>query len=308
MIDNRTLSGRSGYKKDLRRSVDTYLRGIFNTVPDSTYFSQQTHLSAFLRWYHSKSPDTSTPLEELIVQHLCDVLAASGLALMTLRDRASTLVNLLVYHQPQDPEVAKQKLSALLLESSTSDCQRLAKQISSDSVSDALQSHIQALQSFLEQRQYGTRTHAYVELLLDTKCRPKQIRQVDRADLDPQTCELSVNVPNTHLVSTAGLVTEYSLSISETTIESLETYIEYERTEISGSVPKPLFTTTHGRASSTALRRSVKQASEDTIQFQSHCSQSDSLRQTGSESEQDPQLVSPTDIWQYSLSTHREDA
>ncbi|AWB28499.1 hypothetical protein HARCEL1_12705 [Halococcoides cellulosivorans] len=141
--------------------------------------------------------------------------------------------------------------------------------------------------AFLRQRQFGTRTHLFVEILLDTKGRPEQVRQIDLGDIDYEAQRVVVGVPETHLVSSSGLLTDRVANLSTTTLDALETYTEYERNEPEYSCGgDPLFTTHNGRASSGTLRRSIKIASTN----------------ASPESADESGPVLPNDIWQYAMS------
>lgn len=282
--------------ENLNSFIQMYLQKVSKVNPESTYLSQKTHLSAFLRWYRNTTGDSAT-LQELVARYLRYILT-SNLSISTIRDYASTLVNLLAYIHQENPEIIRERISTSLLTSTNHRSQLLARELGSDSVNDTLQSKIQALRMYLRQRKFGCRTHVFVELVIDTKSSLEQIRKIDLAELNLEENNVSIGVPDTHLVSSLGLLTEHTVSLADTTVEVLETYIELQRDDVTEEGLKPLLTTFHGRASSVTLRRSVQEASEEAFRY---CSEIDSV-DLDCLSGKELQPMNPSHLRQYALS------
>lgn len=78
----------------------------------------------------------------------------------------------------------------------------------------------------------------------------------------------------------------------------LETYLQHERKNPRTSDCQPLLTTTHGRASTSTLRRSIKQTSEAAQNYSTirNDSQTQDLH-----SSDEPTTVVPSDVWRVAL-------
>ncbi|WP_076611038.1 tyrosine-type recombinase/integrase [Natronorubrum thiooxidans] len=198
-------------------------------------------------------------------------------------------------------------LASPLVGASNPDLETLGKQIIGNRVSETSSvtssDVIESLISDLRQRQFGTRTHAYLELLLDTKSRPEQIRQLNLKDLALKRGQVRVGIPDTHVVNTVGLVTERSVALTKKTVDAVETYVEYERDDVIKTEAEPLFTTLNGRASRSTLRRSIKRASQEAVSNSSLTQQPSGASLTEHDvSEIQPQPITPNDVWQYATS------
>lgn len=288
--------------EDIEESIQIYLQRISNTVPDSTYLSQQTHLSAFRAWYANKSITPDILDDDLVVQFVQHRLSEHKIAVPTARDCVSSLANLLAYRYQQDPEIVRIHLAALLGESPDSDLSSLSKQLGYLKIENKQTVHIDTILTFLRQRRFGKRIHAYVELLLDTKSRPEQVRQINLTDLDLQGRQVTIGIPDTHIVSTAGLVTQRVTDLSETTTDALETYLNHNRQEATENGHKPAFTTSRGRASSSTLRRAVESVSEAAFRSSSLQRKPDGKLEEYSKSINQAQTINPSEIWRSALS------
>lgn len=268
MTTFRTFSSGPCCSGTLQNSVQTYLQALSQANPDSTVLSHQTHLSDFLEWYRDQTIEAPTDSEELIGRFARDILVQSDIAISTARGYLCSLVNLFAYHTQRDPELLKLHLASLLYDDPDPTIRTFGEQLSPDSDGENLQSlrsDVHRLRTFLRRRRFGSRTHAYVELLSDTKSRPAQVRALDLTDLNLEAGHVRVGIPDTYAVSAVGLVTQRVADLSESTVEALRTYVEYERTEPGDSANQPVFTTSRSRASQSTLRRSVKTASETAI-------------------------------------------
>lgn len=185
------------------------------------------------------------------------------------------------------------------------------KQVSSRLVSDTGQSEhperIRDIVSGLRTRYFGQRKHVFVELLLDTKSRPEQVRNIDCSDLDLTEGRVRIGIPETHLVRRLGLVTEREVDLSGSTLTALQDYLQYDRNETNPGAERPVFTTPHGRVSGAALRRSIKGISETMVGSTHSEIRENGGPKTRQTDESQPLAVLPEDIWRYSISRILED-
>jgi len=248
----------------LLSSLNTYLDRTAEQVPDTTYYSHKSLLSEFRDWYSVCPKEDKTSATDILVQFLEFLLSESEPS-ATVRGHVSTLVNLFAYHYDCDPEILTVYLASALRDQPDARLQELGHHIFDEdelSQSSALWSNISRFVTALRQGQFGTRTHVYIELLLDTMSRPEQVQQIDLVDIDAENGCVVVGVPETHAVGSVGLVTERVAPLRAATIDALETYLKYERQEAGLSDRNPLLTTHCGRATLSTLRRSVKQNSQ----------------------------------------------
>ncbi|SIS22197.1 Site-specific recombinase XerD [Natronorubrum thiooxidans] len=293
--------------QELDSTIQSYLCTLSNEVPDSTYLSHKTTLQTFCEWCITNSVRFDGPIEEDVCQFIQHLLWDSDLAIATVRSHICSLGNYLAYAFQQNPELVMHHLASPLVGASNPDLETLGKQIIGNRVSETSSvtssDVIESLISDLRQRQFGTRTHAYLELLLDTKSRPEQIRQLNLKDLALKRGQVRVGIPDTHVVNTVGLVTERSVALTKKTVDAVETYVEYERDDVIKTEAEPLFTTLNGRASRSTLRRSIKRASQEAVSNSSLTQQPSGASLTEHDvSEIQPQPITPNDVWQYATS------
>lgn len=273
---------------ELRLSLQTYLDCIAGNVSVNTYQSHKSQLSTFYDWFTAKTQEVLCPFD-CAVHFLQFVASKSDLSQTTIKGYVSTLSNFFAYHDRRDPKILMNELGLILQNTSHVKLQAVGECVVIDIESiggQALKTRIPHFISGLRRRDFGTRLHVYVELLLDTMGRPEQVRKVDIADLVLSDGKVAVGIPETHVVSLSGLVTERVASLSDTTVDAIETYLEYERCGPPSDQREALLTTHKGRASPSTLRRSVRQTS----------------RMTSSDSIDQPQPIVPKDIWQYAMS------
>lgn len=273
--------------RSLSIAVERYLREISHGAADSTFSSHQSSLSRFRDWV-LKTFEFDVLLTDCITQYSRYLLEKEGLSVPTIQGNLCSIVNLLAYHLNEDPAIVNCYAAISLREHSLPSLQSLGNRIISDFAAEPESESGSRIPNFvtaLRHRQFGTRKHVYVELLLDTKSRPEQVRQIDLDDLDIGSGRVVVGIPETHLVSSVGLVTDRISPLSTTTRDALTTYVEFERRDSHSGERKPLFTTHEGRASSTTLRRSIKQASQTVPP--------ESLNET--------RPVLPDEIWRYAM-------
>lgn len=289
MIQTTSSTSGTNASDEWRSSLDTYLDCIAGTVPDTTVHSHRSQLLSFHDWVTSGPVDQDTNPEDIVVSFLQSRFPDSETSQATIRGHISTIANFFAYHYERDPAIVTMKLASALRECPDADLVAIGDRISHDSSSKSnsrFQVLIPDLVTALRRRQFGTRTHVYVELLIDTRSRPKQVRQINLSDLDIETGHVRVGIPETHLVSSTGLLTERVVSLSATTLDALETYIEYEREKPDVSDRPPLLTTYSGQVSPSTVRRSVKQMCDARSQ----------------ESVNPSESVTPNEIWRYAMS------
>lgn len=272
----------------LSLSIERYHSLLLEEVPDSTFYSHQSSLSKFRDWLFATG-ECDMRLTDCFIRFSQYLLKNERLSVPTVHGHLCTLVNLLAFHTNESPDILKCHVVCSLVNHPDASLQYLGERIVSDVGSNAdpvLSSKISSLVTNLRQSQFGSRTHLYIELLLDTRSRPEQVRQLDLADIDIKKKQTVIGISETYLVSLVGLLTERVSTLSEDTLNALETYLEYEREKTASDGRRPLLTTHNGRASASTLRRSVKQASAA----------------GAPQSVDQSQPVVPDDVWQYALS------
>ncbi|WP_169732094.1 site-specific integrase [Halostagnicola larsenii] len=205
------------------------------------------------------------------------------------------LISLQSYIYHKDPTILKKRLLSELEGSEILDCREITEDLLKDTLESDFKEYserISTLVAYLRQYQFGTRVHVYVELILNTCSQPGCVRDLELEDINSDNGTVVISIPETHLVSKAGLVTQRVANISQETSEALEEFLAYERKEPTDISDSPLLTTSHGRVSESTLRREVKQASESAEEYPGVASPL-TRHQTS--------CVVPSEIWQYSI-------
>lgn len=277
-------------------AVDVYLSKLRSDIPSSTFRSHATAISNYQKWrsnlkHHQVSLDCQSLCE--FIEHLS---TKSKCRIDTICGYVCSLVNLQAYFTHRDPQVLKSLLLIRIRESDHLEYEQFRSRISKisrDSQEYAELNPFHVLFSYLRRFQFGTRTHAFVELILETNSLPSSVHLLNLEDVDLEEGTVTVKLPNTYLVTNIGLVTEKDVNLSPEALESIKEYLAYERTKSTDSGDRPLFTTSHGRASQSTLQRSVKQATKSAVNHP--------IVGLNSSPDEGYQL-SPNDIWQYSIS------
>jgi hypothetical protein len=208
-------------------------------------------------------------------------------------------LNFLAFHHQSNPDELRARFVSEIQSLSYPDSKKepLTDEFSF-SIDPRIARSVDALRVYLRQRQYGTRTHAFVEFIHATTGRPTQIRLLDHPDLHLDERTASIALPETYIIATKGLHNERTAVLPPYLTNILETYLEHERKTPSQSDCQPLFTTTHGRASVGTLRRSVKLASERALDYYAatHEPNPDDPSSANSVT-----TVVPSDIWREAL-------
>lgn len=276
----------------LRESATTYLRALQGIAPDSTFLSHQNALQKFLKWFPDENSDTKS-VETSLVRFVDYLLCDLNLRTDTVIGHVYSLLNFFAYHVGECPDILRERL-ILRVQSLT--CPEITETVLVGEFerkpSSETQNSVETLQAYLNQRQYGTRIHAYVESIYETAGRPAQIRYLDLSHLNLEDQTVSVAIANTHIVASAGLQESRTCDLSSNLVDVLRTYIKHERST-PRSEDQPLFTTPHGRASTATLRRAVKSASDRARRFADATD-----AQNGSIKRVD---VVPSDVWRVAI-------
>jgi len=294
---------RSEWRPVPLRAVDklcrAYLSALESSVPDTTYYSHQTALRQFSSWWGSISTEEYLEDDDL-TNYVEYLLSGASLSPHTIAGRLSSLSSFFSYCLEGSPGVVRFRIGLVLQR--LSDSSRSEPGVVLDHLQTRAGPHtvrsVEALLTYLRHRKYGTRTHAYVEVTYDTAGQATSIRNLSNSDLDLAAQTISLEIPATHVVSAAGLVTSWTVHLSEDVASALETYLHQERPATSGNGDLPIFATASGRASESTLRRSVKQASESARECIHHFPEATPTEQlSGNELE----IVTPSDLRQAAL-------
>lgn len=266
----------------IETAVETYLRRFARVAPESTYVSHQTTLRKFARWLQNQGVSCQ-PNERSVAAFAVTMLP--DYSPTTIRGDLDTIANFLGYYLQTDPGLVKIRVAFYLEHEEVDESHegKLLELVSLLRPARVDHESVETVVSAIDQRKYGNRIHAFVSLLLDTKGHPTLIRQLDLQDLDLEAGTVEVKVSKSHAICKAGLMNRRVASLTYPTRNVLDTYLEYERNEISGN-SLPLFTTAHGRVSESTLRHTLKKVCDEMA------------------SEELNQPILPLDIWRYAVS------
>ncbi|WP_124176712.1 site-specific integrase [Natrarchaeobius halalkaliphilus] len=289
----------SGFES-LDSAVESYLSELSSSVPDSTFWSHQTVITKLREWISEPSSSEAWLESHQLCQFVEDLAENTAQDITTICGHINTLINFQSFIHQEDPIILKARLLLEVESSSILVYGEIGKHIlgiSTEVNFQNLSDRLSPLVTYFRERQFGTRGHAYVELILDTCSRPGCVRNLELEDFNSDNDTVTISIPETHLVSSAGLVTQRVANISPETSEALEEFITYGRKEPTAATNRPLLTTSHGRASESTLRREVKQASGNADEYP-HVSTPLPHDQVS--------CVVPSEIWQYSILQHLE--
>lgn len=285
----------------LQAAKQTYLKAISKKSPESTFYSHQTAVNKFLRWWRTSVDEGVVVDEYHLITFIQTLSSTTKLTTDTLLGNVTSLCNFFSFLHQKDPEILKHRVASCLVEIDQPELETLANRLVNGflTMSAPLWHHIETVHSDLHRRNYGTRTHVYAMLIGETKSRPEQLRQLDLADISLENNSIEIGIPDTFVVSKADLTTSRTLQLSADARDALSTYVEHERKSATEDNRRPLFTTAHGRVSTSTMRRSIKRASE-AVNKPSSQDISDGRLQTALETDQIPVL--PRDIRRHSFS------
>ncbi|KAB1192421.1 tyrosine-type recombinase/integrase [Haloferax sp. MBLA0076] len=300
-------SGR-GPLGNLEEASSTYLNVLSQEVPEQTFLSHQTAIIKFVNWLQKTSDRKSSSSFNQISGFVEFLLSEEDQRPDTIHGYLYTLTNFLAYITKSSPDALRFQIATSLEEYPSLAVHSVAKEFaprfsSLNNPSPELHWSSEAMIAYLQDRGSGTRTHAFVELLRDTKSRPGQLIELDRSDVNLENKTLSVGISKNYLVSSVGLLNRRTAKLSDGACTALRTYIEHERKAVNDSKSNPLFTTTHGRISASTLRRSFKLASEAASDYSKFRNKLGSSQYRAQVSETRFQTLTPTDVWHYAISS-----
>jgi integrase len=159
--------------------------------------------------------------------------------------------------------------------------------------SECIEKTVESYVDYLRHSCYGTRSHAYVETILETKGRPGPVLGLDIANLALANEEVRIEIPDIHLVAATGLVNTRTVKVSDHLKQVLKEYIEYHRDSVIGQ-ELPLFTTSHGRAAPSTIRRSLNKG---------YGKIPDQIANSESEPTTSMTSLSPENVWKYAMTS-----
>ncbi|MDH5020363.1 hypothetical protein [Halobacterium rubrum] len=296
MTRSRNSAGEQSPSSLITDSVDTYLGTLRQEVAEPTFYSHQNTLQKFVSWHCDEG--NNIPLANLVGGFTEHLFYEANLTLDSVVGHIYTILNYGAYHTGECPDILRMSLVPILQNVSCGEATRrtLVDEFSVNP-SPAVRRSVQDLVLYLQEREYGTRTHVYVELILAATARPEQVRQLDKSDLT-QSRAAHLNISDTYIVARTGLQQTRTTQLPPDVVEVLETYLQHEHKNPRTSDCQPLLTTSHGRASTSTLRRSVKQASEAAHGYAAI--RDDSQRQDLDSPDKPPTVV-PSDVWRVAL-------
>lgn len=278
---------------------DRFLSVINEYRPDSTGKSHEYAIEKVVEFH----PEIDYGSTELTPAHVAEYIVAnrSAYAESTRSGIVSCLSNYIAYTQQQAPDIVEMQIRR--------EIQNLTHTNRSDTnhqqgppidgghgtnTGDDIGSKFRAVElylKYLRRCEYGTRTHAIVEIIVDCGCCVKSIPQIHRSDLDLQQGTVSIWVSQQHAIPSY----QYTVSLSEDCTDALQTYCDHNRTVASGDA-MGLFQSAHGSVSRSTIYRSIRDLSTHVIEYHSTKSNDDVANCV---KEQYP--LTPIDIRKYSL-------
>lgn len=257
----------SGTIASVQSAIDTYLQSISKSVPNATYQTHKKSLITFSDWHDSWDHHENTELITPIACFIGELLDDYTVSVYTISGHASTFSNFAAFCMNEDPEL----LTVAIL-SQISNTQRQRRDALSERLcapihattgpSGVTRKDVKAVISYLRQSRYGTRTHVFAELILESVAKPGVIHELDISDINLTKGTLKLGLPKTYLVGSTGLVNSRKAQLEEAASASISEYIKHNRKSISGKQSQPLLSTSYGRASLSTLRRGLTRTNE----------------------------------------------
>lgn len=217
---------------DLETMGDIYLRVLRQKAASTTYHSHKRTLAAYRDWHPENGSINNCLDEECVARFVEELLTTTSLSTSTVSGYICTLANFLAYWEQNDPELVKASIIAEFNPDSASNLDEVKSHILRERdwrPTRAARNAVNVLVSDLRQRQFGTRTHAFVEVLLDPQSRPGPLQQLELSNLNLENNTLVIEIPETHVVSSAGLVTERVVQLTPQATDALNTYANAKR-------------------------------------------------------------------------------
>jgi site-specific recombinase XerD len=293
-------------RKWLGRKADTYLDEISQVVPSPTYRSHKYKINDFTEWVQTGVLNVETIVAS-VAKFLTHLLKTTDYSLNTIQGYVYSLSNFAAYlHQDNPILIAARCLSRIQKQLNYTPISKIERLfgsfISNEAPSGISKKTIEGVIRYNRQSQFATRTHAYIETILETKARPRQVHQLDCPAFDDEQGVIELGISERYLVGKFNLVPMREVELSKKGREVLQNYMEHNRKGVSDS-SDALFTTAQGRANPSTLRRSVKRASKKSSTSTHRQTISTSLSTEESTVDKGSNIVLPKDIWWYSITT-----
>lgn len=289
----------------LSEIIQNYLTAISEKVPDPTYRSHKNGLNDFKNWTRSRTIHSNS-MEDSAANFINHLWGGSSYSVDTIRGYVFTLSNLIAFLHQDDPEIISAHILRGLQEKQETDIEELCEQVfkgfkTAPQSSDPSKQEIEEIISHLRQSQFGSRTHVYIETILEAKARPSKVQQLNLSSFDEAKNCLKIGITERYLIGKFNVVTSREIRLPDKTKEALQEYIEFNRTPVVENGSSPLFTTHQGRANPSTLRRSVTQVSEKLATNKQAICTSDSGSATTCPTNEGHRAVRPSDIWWYAI-------
>lgn len=284
--------------ESLEEATETYLDALSTNAPDSTLYGHQTVLNIFVPWCRDEDLEKADLQMSHVAQFADYLYTEAGHSTATISGHLSSLSNFLGYLYQSDPDLLKHRIATALYEYPSRRFTEVRSELTTD-YEPRTSDSVDALLAHLRTREFGSRTHVFAELVWETKSRPNQIRLIDISALDLDEGVVSVGIPETHIVSDVGLATHRTADLSSSTVEAIETYLNYERKEVTQDDCRPLLTTSNGRVSPSTLRRSIRRENDSASNYTTSQDEQEMLQ---------THPIAPADIRDCAISTITDQA
>jgi len=280
-------------------TLTSYLDTLSKKVPASTCSSHKQDLKTFEHWY---------PFKEIAMSDI--ILVAANFVEHIWKDTTSrynetagyiySISNYFGYVCREDPELISIRLLHKMRKNIGKEVSTLINKVSCALTGDkgpsgASKQRICQSVSYLGKSCFGSRTHAFVKVILNTNARPCSVQKLNYSDFRADEGTLNLQISNQFLLGKYDVISTRRSEVSDNAKQVLLEYIKHNRISVSGD-SRPLFTTPHGRASPSTLRRSLQHASNN-------CVQSQYVGPEGERKLSNDSLtpVQPSDIWWYAI-------
>lgn len=288
--------------ESLQTKMEAYFQSLAQHAPQTTVNSHKSSIPPFVSFCQRRR----ISIDALDIAHVQAFLTPqlTSHSIQTVKGYIDSLANFLAYVWKRDPAIVKAHIYHSSGGSSAGDEAWTNIPASASAcleTTDRQFALVEMLIEYLRLRRYGSRKHAFVELLTATASRPSVIRHVNLGDLDQEDSTVLVSIPQTHAVSACGLLQDRSASLPSRTVDALQAYLDHEYVATEDHNHKPLFTTASGRVAPSTIRRSIKQASKESLTTPIVQHDTDDRIANEPRDDEPAQTVTPSDIWRYSL-------
>lgn len=293
------------FSEKVRSDIVTYLEELSAAGASTTWAAHKHRLTTFQDWVQRKSNEEEE-YEILATSYIEHLIEFYEYTVSTVCGHVSTLANFVGYVRQDDPEIVTARILRCLQKRREHDVRPLLSQefgtlADVEAPSGASEDRIERIISYLRRSQFGSRTHAFTELVLATKSRPTWILRLDIGDYDQSNSIIEVQTSDQSLVGKHDIVSTREVELSEQANRALNEYLDRERSPVAAENSDPLFTTSQGRMSASTLRRSFRRTSQKLhVQSPSHSSSDRSIGKLDASSHEDD-IVQPRDIRWYAL-------